>query len=188
MRRCNRRAPLPRARAAAPAAGGKHPDALLYALEASGRPADPASLAHSLPICNLATAVWESWVPLHAISAALGHADDSLRRAVTPWQVVAGPVAAAIASAFRIGWSWLGGLGLTDDVGQRWMFAEEPPAAIRMAVVDSVRRWRFARIARSLSLKPAFADVVCPADVQPIVVDASTGSPLAVIGAQSCGG
>ena len=58
------------------------------------------------------------------------------------WQVVAGPAAATISSAQRIGWRFLDAATAVDDLGQTWDFKLDSPAAIADAVKHSVDRWR----------------------------------------------
>ena len=103
--------------------------------------------AHALPVAQLATALWESWVPPSIIGDTFAAAKGKLGAcAGSYWSVVAGPVAAAIASMWRLGWQTHTVERVVDDCGVEWSLSRDGPAAIRAAVVDSVRRWRFGRI------------------------------------------
>ena len=83
------------AAAAAPAGGtcGQSLDlALLMADETSSGKADPAYAAHVGPIGERAQAVWERWLPLHALQRLVGSAQMRLARAARPgmWCVALG--------------------------------------------------------------------------------------------------
>jgi hypothetical protein len=135
------------ARMASPAACGKNPDMVFYALDAGGGATDPAIPIHTLAVGAWACAWWEQWVPQDALVAA--HAGAVARLAAAPsrpWLIVSGPVAALIATTRRIGWEFLSPRVLRDDIGRTWDLLRESPAAVKVAVADSVRRWRFARI------------------------------------------
>ena len=135
------------ARMASPAACGKNPDMVFYALDAGGGATDPAIPIHTLAVGAWACAWWEQWVPQDALVAA--HAGAVARLAAAPsrpWLIVSGPVAALIATTRRIGWEFLSPRVLREDIGRNWDLLRESPAAVKVAVADSVRRWRFARI------------------------------------------
>merc|ERR1711884_211587 len=74
------------------------------------------------------------------------------------WAVATGPAAAMYLSAWRIGWTvvsdgWL----YKDDLGRPVDFELDSPAAVKRAVLASVRRWRPAQLI--LDVLPA-ADLV----------------------------
>jgi hypothetical protein len=106
------------ARAASPAACGKNPDMAYYALDAAGGFTDPAVVIHALAIGAWACAWWEQWVPQAALVAAHAGAVSRLAAAASPWPLVAGPVAAMVATARRIGWGFLSAGVMLDDLGR----------------------------------------------------------------------
>ena len=153
------------ARAASPAACGKNPDMVYYALDAAGGATDPAVVIHTLAIGAWACAWWEQWVPQAALVTAHAGAVARLAAAVaSPWPLVAGPVAALVATARRIGWEFLSARVLRDDLGRTWDLLRESPAAVKVAVAGAVRRWRFARILRQFpAAVPSAPDCTVPA-------------------------
>ena len=161
------------ARAVAPIAGGKNPDRLLHALDAAGKAADPALQAHTLPIVAVAMAAWERWVPLRALSDAFDHVLAEYPAGDVPWAKVAGPVAAATASAARIGWRFVSATRVIDDLGVAWDVLRNSPACIRAAVAAAVRRWRFARVAAAAGAVPAQPDVAVPVGRRTLILDAT---------------
>jgi hypothetical protein len=152
------------ARAASPAACGKNPDMVYYALDAAGGFTDPAVVIHALAIGAWACAWWEQWVPQAALVAAHAGAVSRLAAAASPWPLVAGPVAAMVATARRIGWGFLSAGVMLDDLGRTWDLLRESPAAVKVAVAGAVRRWRFARILRQFPVAvPTELDCTVPA-------------------------
>jgi hypothetical protein len=152
------------ARAASPVACGKNPDMVYYAFEAAGGATDPAVAIHALAIGAWACAWWEQWVPQAALAAAHAAAVTRLAAAASPWPLVAGPVAAVVATARRIGWGFLSPGVMIDDLGRTWNLLRESPAAVKVAVAGAVRRWRFARILRQLPVAvPSELDCTMPA-------------------------
>ena len=85
------------AKAAAPQAGGKNPDATLYALDGAFGMLDPAFEAHAAPLRHWATAWWERWFKPAVLDLAFWKA--SLKLAAGRghmWSKVTGDV----------GWRW----------------------------------------------------------------------------------
>ena len=77
--------------------------------------------------------------PAHEIC--LAEATRKIRRAMTSaWRVVAGSVAALVASAERTGWSFKSEHHLVDDEGRLFDFNLDPPIVIADAARRSVRR------------------------------------------------
>ena len=67
---------------------------------------DPAIVAHVLPIKHWAIAWWEGWQTSASLDAAWEAACVKLRSAKrSVWDLVTGPTAAVIASAWRLGWT-----------------------------------------------------------------------------------
>ena len=63
-----------------------------------------------------------------------------------PWDVVAGPAAATLATVKRLGWRMPLGHIMTDDHGTTFDLRLDPPIVVQAAVYASVRRWRLRRI------------------------------------------
>ena len=166
------------ARAASPDTFGRSVDLVFHTLDAAGMRIDPSVEAHALPIVRWATAWWEKWVPPTALQRAHIAATDNLARGGDRhWQRVAGPVAATIASAWRLGWRFPTARKLVDDIGTEWNLLRHPPAALQDAVKRSVARWRMRRICAAF---PTLAnrDLDCP-QVH-IDGDASVGSSVVI--------
>ena len=135
------------ARTASPDTYGRSVNLVFHALAAAGMHIDPAYEAHALPIIRWAMAWWERWVPPSALQRAHLAATDKLGRSDgRTWQSVAGPVAAAVASAWRLGWRFLSAKRLVDDVGTEWGLLRHSPAAVCAAVKRSVACWRMRKI------------------------------------------
>ena len=85
--------------------------------------------------------------PPNALQRAHLAATDKLGRSDgRTWQSVAGPVAAAVASAWRLGWRFLSAKRLVGDVGAEWDLLRHSPAAVCAPVKRSVARWRMRKI------------------------------------------
>ena len=77
--------------------------------------------------------------------------------------VVAGPVAALVATAKRIGWTIESATAAKDNLMQSWKFAADSLVAIASAVANSVRRWRLNRILTAIpTAAPSAADCFTP--------------------------
>ena len=72
---------------------------------------DPAYPCTVNPIVMLAQAFWDSWESREVLSRMLFAADKALRETKNVWSKVTGPVSAALASCFRIGWALGPGVG-----------------------------------------------------------------------------
>ena len=127
-------------------------DVALHVLDYMGIAVDPAVEAHALPIGRWATAIWERWAPLRDMEGAFERmrAAAQATDGIPEWRSVAGPVAAFAASLARIGWTAEDAMRLRDDLGTCWHLLQESPAAVRAAVLRSVRRWRLGRICSQL--------------------------------------
>ena len=154
------------AKAVAPGAGGKAAAAVLYVADGAGGTLDPAFDAHVLPLQSWALALWQQWAPVKELEAAL-------RRALelhppdrpTKWRKGAGPVAAMLAAARRLGWSVHDHRLFTTDVGERLDLLLDPPCVIAQAARRVVRRWRLAGLGQLLpALIPAKPDIVVRGD------------------------
>jgi hypothetical protein len=94
--------------------------------------------------------VWETWRPRDALAADLCHARQRLTSAKHVWSKVSGPAAAFLASALRLGWQVHDFNRVSDDCGNEFRFDRDPPALVKAAVVESVRRWQMRRIDAAL--------------------------------------
>ncbi len=108
--------------------------------------ADPAVAAHVDVLGQWADAVWEGWVPKPILEHTIAAARRKLSRARRPWATVAGPAAAAVATASRIGWRFEGATQLVTDAGDTIDLSLDSPAVLRAHVADAVERWRARRI------------------------------------------
>ena len=123
--------------------GGKSPDAVLMATDAAGGSTDPAYDAHCLPVKHWAMAYWERWQPAQLLEGSFVAAAARLAAAPrSPWDVVAGPAAALLASLWRLGWEILGPAAFVDDIGRSIDCRVDPPAFVVDRVKESVRRWQ----------------------------------------------
>ena len=152
------------ARAASAEGGGKSYEMVLYALDGNAGTMDPAFDAHVLPIHAWAMAWWESWRRPHVLNSLVAKAVLKLATAaVSAWALVVGPVTALVASAIRIGWTFLDAHLLKDDVGAVWDLTLDPPIVVADAVKLSVRRWRLQRVFGVLPQSmPIAPDIVAP--------------------------
>jgi len=136
------------ATAVSPASGGKNPDLVLLALDSSGGCVDPAFEAHVLPVKSWALAHWQHWQADKILSDAFFAAARKIRQAKrSVWDAVAGPAAAVVATLWRLGWTLLSATRFVTDSGGHVDVTRDSPAAVALAVRDSVRRWQFAKAA-----------------------------------------
>ena len=78
-----------------------------------------------------------------------GRSQD-LQNAQFAWARVTGPFGAAIASAHRLGWKYLGGVLFRAEDGEHIDLAGCAPQYVKLKVRKNVRRWRNARINEQL--------------------------------------
>ena len=129
-------------------ASGKSIDlTLMFSDLAPGQKTDPAFQAHVLPIGYWAQAVWEGWRPRAALAAQFREALSALSTARHTWKAVIEPASACIASAMPIGWVVKSFCRFEDDLGQEYEFDCVSPAAVRNALVESLRPWQARRVA-----------------------------------------
>jgi hypothetical protein len=150
------------ARAAAAAAHGKSPDLVLYAADGAKGTMDPAFDAHVIPIRSWALAWWQHWQPPGFLEKAHNAAVIKVNNAKTSaWSVVAGPAAAVIVTARRIGWRFKSaGVMVTHD-GTELDCKRDPPIVIARAAQEAVRRWRLDVISKAFpQLVPEDPDLV----------------------------
>ena len=138
------------ARGCAASAAGKSVDLVLTLADSrDSQTTDPAFDAHVLPLVYWAHAVWSDLRPVTALAQALACAQSRIDAAASMWSVVTGPASAVIASASRLGWRVPDCTRFVDDLGVELNLRRASPARVRVAVVESVRRWQAARIART---------------------------------------
>ena len=139
------------ARAAAPDTGGKNPILTLLAIDGESGTLDPAFEAHASPIHHWALAIWEEWFPAQAMCLVFHAAAKKAHDAADHlWAAVGGPTMALHATVQRLGWSLPSPYTLASDLGIIWDFRRDSPRAIKTAVVDGVRRWRWRQAAELL--------------------------------------
>ena len=153
------------AKATAPPTSGKNFELILYMADTDGGCLDPAFEAHGLPITFYANAWWETWRSHDDLAEAHKDATDDLMKAKgSIWQKVTGPIGGAIASMWRLGWTFQSARQVRTDRGRVLDFILDSPAAVRKEVFESVRRWRLARIiAAHPMLKPSYTTYMMPA-------------------------
>ncbi len=119
------------ATAASGESGGKNPDRVLYAADSSTGTIDPAFPAHVLPMKAWAYAWWQTWLPHEELENEHWRAKLALDEgAAHRWAKVCGPAAAVVVTAERLGWQWISGAVLRDDLGRTWDCTADSPAAI----------------------------------------------------------
>ena len=119
----------------APGAGsvGQNLDlALILAGENARSGADPAFDAHTMPIGDWATAVWESWMPERTMERLTIITKKKLKKAKNVWAKVKGPAAAMIASSRRPGWTVINSTKLLTDQGETLDLLLDSPAAVKL--------------------------------------------------------
>ena len=99
------------------------------------------------------------------------------------WQSVAGPTAALLGTANRIGWTLPSAHEVVDDTGLSWDFRVDSPAAIVAACKESVRRWRLKRVGNILpGLLPELCDFGDPNCDNTVLVDCSGPTTALIAG------
>ena len=153
--------------------GGKSLDRSLYATDGSKGTVDPAFLAHLNPIIAWATAWWDNWTDSDSLSAAHKEATVRIKRAkASKWSVVKGPATAMVATTERLGWVMDSPHSAIDDLGAKWDFKVDPPAAVKKAVKQSARRWRMQKLAAEVpGLVPNCSDVGAVRIKDTVVID-----------------
>ena len=144
--------------AASPPTKGKNYEMILYMLDADGSTLDPAFGAHALPVGYYAQAWWDGWRSQDSLTKAFKDAERTLIKAKgSIWQVVTGPVAATIATVWRLGWTFKDPRIMITDRGEQLDVLLDSPAAFKKEIVCSVRRWKLAKVLAAVpGLKPAF--------------------------------
>jgi len=153
------------AKAVAPSAGGKSHHAVLYAVDAAGSSVDPAIDAHVLPIKFWSLARWQCWVAHDELDDAFVRAVLRLQQARRScWDLTTGPVAALVASCWRIGWRLLSPTRFLTDEARVVDFDLDPPAAVAKLARRSVRRWQLLQVVKdNPAMLPSDYDVAeCP--------------------------
>jgi hypothetical protein len=135
------------AHAAAPEGGGKDPNLILYILDGVSGTTDPAFDAHVLPVLRFSYVFWENWQSSASLKIAFDTAQRKLKLAKrSVWDVTAGPVAAMIASLWRLKWVMASYHVFVNDEGRAFDLHVDPPVVLANAVKGSVRRWRLAQV------------------------------------------
>ena len=144
------------AKASAPPTRGQSADLMFYAADSAGGRLDPAFEGHAMPIRCWSFSWWQSWHSSEKLCAAHAAATTKLITAkASIWQVVTGPTTATIATAWRIGWTFVAPWSLRTERGRVLDLRCDPPEAVAQEVFRSVRRWRLGRIIVELpGLKP----------------------------------
>ena len=127
---------------------GKNVDMLLVSADAaSGRAStDPAVKAHTDVIGMWAEMAWGKWLPRKSMNIAIADATRRLAVAKRPWAVVRGPAAALVATCARLRWTVADAYTIHTDDGYTLVLDRDSPEAVRRAVRDAVKRWRWRRI------------------------------------------
>ena len=111
--------------------------------DASGKGrADPAFAAHAEPIVMWSYAVWHGWASDAELARLHEGAQHQCRNEERMWSRVAGPAAAAVATARRLKWAVRSATAVTTDEGHELDLRRDSPASIEHEVHDAVRRWR----------------------------------------------
>ena len=119
------------AHAATTGYGGKNLDRTFNAVDGAKGTADPAFLAHVGPIKAWALAWWERWQPIEELDNAFWSAERLQRNSSSiVWRIVAGPAAAAHASAIRLGWTWQDAHTAVTEAGRVVDCIMDPPAVV----------------------------------------------------------
>jgi len=116
------------------------------------------------------SAWYQSWRNVDEMNEAYFAAENKLLLTKGPiWTVVTGPSGAAIASAWRIGWTFLSPRSMRTERGKVMDCLSDSPESITREVHKSVRRWRLGRILRRLPFaRPAHTAFELPhADLLP---------------------
>ena len=138
------------ARATTPDGGGKNPDLVLWACDTQHGTTDPAFDAHVLPLQFWAMAWWQKWRPRATLQLAVRGGQRKLSGSLnSPWQRVTGPATAVVATAGRLGWTFVSPSILRTDDGHTIDLELDPPATVTREAKAAVRRWRMARIRRN---------------------------------------
>ena len=117
--------------------------ALILADENAKSGADPAFDAHTMPIGDWATAVWESWMPERTMERLAAAAKKKLKQEKNIWARVKGPAAAMVASCRRLGWTVISSTEILTDQGLILDLHRDSPAAVKNEVARAVKRWRW---------------------------------------------
>ena len=172
-------------RASAPEGSGKSVDLVLYTCDGRHGTMDPAFDAHVLPLKTWATAWWESWRSSAKLAGAILAAQEKLSTSIhSLWRRVAGPTAAVVATAHRLGWTIPNPSSLRTDRGRVLDLLADPPAVVAAEARDAVRQWRFRKLLPAFHilfpprLTSATLDEVLPSQRSLLKVTRLPGTPL----------
>jgi len=169
---------LTSARGAASAAistdvGGKTPDLVLLFADAAGTRTDPAFEAHAMPVKYMAMSWWERWQPRDELIMAFNLAVAKLRSVKrSVWDKVAGPMAAFVATVWRLGWVIHSPSTFLTDSGDKVDLELDSPAAVTTLVYESVRRWQ---LLKAVSHFPGAVPPVLDAGSEPVLISFHDG-------------
>ena len=81
-------------------------------------------------------------MPLDDLDRLIKHAVKKLSDARSQWQIVRGPAAATVATAWRLNWTVHNASQITTDEGRLRTLGLDPPVVVKRECVNAVRRWR----------------------------------------------
>lgn len=103
---------------------------------------DPIFAATLEPVVALATALWEQWLPRKVLSDCMDWTCGHVRS----WGQVRGPLAAALLSMRRVGWSWMSVSCWQTRGGTRFDPCEVGPWVVKKLLTRDVVAWQWDRV------------------------------------------
>ena len=129
--------------------GGQELDLALMVADGSPKgKADAAFAAHTDVLQHWAKAIWNRWVPVHKLQAALDDAWTRMAKCPQPWRIVYGPAAALICTAKRLNWEVINATELLTDTGRTLYLTLDPPIVVARLSDEAVRRWRWRNVSQ----------------------------------------
>ena len=109
---------------------------------------DPAFAAHEMPIAKWAEVSGKNGSP--GRHRKVSNAVTSLAKRPSPWAMVKGPAGAFVATVWRLKWTVLSCLAVTDGLCQHIDFCGNSPAMVERFVQQSVWHWRWRRVGSAI--------------------------------------